>query len=300
MKAVLAFRGGDDGEEALALGATLRRTTQAELIVAAVLPPVSDKPGVDRVDLEYRNWLNSVASQAHQEAGAYLSPDDPSAIDFHRVSAASVGSGLAHLAESTQADVLILGCAKAATESSFLTGSVAERLLHSSPVPLLMAPHGYIDDGSTFGSLTCAYAGTDRSRESLAAACELVNRFDVTLRVATFVPRAATMYPPEVGFDAEDMVSAEFAEQAVGMHEEAVAFCRAAGVTEVETVVGRGRGWAGALTSIPWEPHDVLVFGSSRLGPLARVFLGSTASKIMRHSPVPVLVVPAGTTIWSE
>ena len=41
-------------------------------------------------------------------------------------------------------------------------------------------------------------------------------------------------------------------------------------------------------------PGDLLVVGSSRHGPLARVFLGSTATKIVRASPVPVVVVPRG------
>jgi nucleotide-binding universal stress UspA family protein len=39
----------------------------------------------------------------------------------------------------------------------------------------------------------------------------------------------------------------------------------------------------------------VLVVGSSSIGPVARVFLGSRSSKIVRHSPVPVVVVPRGT-----
>jgi len=38
----------------------------------------------------------------------------------------------------------------------------------------------------------------------------------------------------------------------------------------------------------------VLVVGSSSIGPVARVFLGSRATKIVRHSPVPVVVVPRG------
>jgi nucleotide-binding universal stress UspA family protein len=38
----------------------------------------------------------------------------------------------------------------------------------------------------------------------------------------------------------------------------------------------------------------VLVVGSSSIGPLARVFLGSRATKIVRHAPVPVVVVPRG------
>jgi nucleotide-binding universal stress UspA family protein len=34
------------------------------------------------------------------------------------------------------------------------------------------------------------------------------------------------------------------------------------------------------------------VVGSSSSGPVARVFLGSRSSKIVRHAPVPVVVVP--------
>ena len=34
--------------------------------------------------------------------------------------------------------------------------------------------------------------------------------------------------------------------------------------------------------------------GSSSVGPIARVFLGSRATKIIQHSPVPVVLVPRG------
>lgn len=301
MRAVVAYRDEDDGPEALALGATLRASTGAELVVVAVTPHTSEYPGSARVDLEYRDWLSAVVSDAHERAAAYLSPDDPSQLRFERVPATSVAAGLAHAAEQWQADLLLIGSAREATKHTFLLGSVGSRLLHSSPVPLMLAPDGYAGNATSgFSSLTCAYSGTDRSREALAAACALSVRHGFSLRIATFVPRAHTMYPPETGFDAEDMVAAQWAEQAVGLHDDAVSWCAKHGVTDPEVVVGRGDGWEGALTSIPWRPDDVLVFGSSRLGPLARVFLGSTASKIMRYAPVPVLVVPAGSTEWSD
>ena len=47
------------------------------------------------------------------------------------------------------------------------------------------------------------------------------------------------------------------------------------------------------MDDLEWEPGEVLVVGSSRVGRLARVFLGSRAIKIVRYSPVPVVVVPA-------
>ena len=119
------------------------------------------------------------------------------------------------------------------------------------------------------------------------------------MRVATFVPRAETMYPPEVGFDAEDMVAAQAAEQAAGLHDGPRRSPRRPASARWRRVVARGRGWDGALHGVDWAPDDVLALGSSRHGPLARVFLGSTASKILRHTPVPALVIPSGTTTWS-
>ena len=57
-------------------------------------------------------------------------------------------------------------------------------------------------------------------------------------------------------------------------------------------MIGHGADWDEAFESVEWEPGDVLVIGSSETGPVARVFLGSRATKIVRHTPVPVIVVP--------
>ncbi|MEV0200442.1 universal stress protein [Nonomuraea sp. NPDC050691] len=35
-----------------------------------------------------------------------------------------------------------------------------------------------------------------------------------------------------------------------------------------------------------------LLLGSGAAGPLAQVFLGSAASRILRHAPVPVMILP--------
>ena len=56
--------------------------------------------------------------------------------------------------------------------------------------------------------------------------------------------------------------------------------------------IGRGHDWETALNDITWHDGDLLLIGSSESGPVARVFLGSRAAKIIRHTPVPVLVVP--------
>ena len=60
----------------------------------------------------------------------------------------------------------------------------------------------------------------------------------------------------------------------------------------IETVVATGRDWAEALGRLDWHDGDVLVVGSSPSGLLSRVFIGTNATRIVRHSPVPAVVVP--------
>jgi nucleotide-binding universal stress UspA family protein len=62
----------------------------------------------------------------------------------------------------------------------------------------------------------------------------------------------------------------------------------------LEAVAGHGESWEEALEDLEWEEGDVLIVGSSSAGPLARVFLGSRATKIVRYSPVPAVVVARG------
>ena len=299
MRAVVAYRDADDSPEALELALTLRRTTGCELVVAAVLPRTSVDAGEDRApDAEYRAWLDSVAADAEAAARAVLDSGGE-AVAFVRVQSSSVAAGLLRAVADADADVLVVGSARAAVAGSLVAGSVATRLLHSSEVPLLLAPHGYRDTGEPFASITCAYAG-ESSREALAASCELAKRFRSPLWVTTFVVRARTMHTAPAGSGAEDLVADQAAEQAADLHAEAVAYCHELGVDDVRSFIARGSGWEETLRNVDWDAHDILVFGSSRLAPITRVFLGSTATKILRHTPVPALVLPAGSYHWRD
>ena len=62
---------------------------------------------------------------------------------------------------------------------------------------------------------------------------------------------------------------------------------------DVPCVIATGSGWDESVTSIDWQAGEVLALGSSAVGPPARVLLGSRAGKLIRASPVPVLVLPA-------
>jgi nucleotide-binding universal stress UspA family protein len=118
----------------------------------------------------------------------------------------------------------------------------------------------------------------------------LAERLDVPMRVVTFAVRGRTMYPPEVGLRAEDSILDAWAAQA----REALAELKSSGVVSdaVAVDVVTGNSWGDALDNADWIDGELLAIGTSPGGGIARVFLGSRGTKIVRHSPVPVLVLP--------
>jgi hypothetical protein len=61
-------------------------------------------------------------------------------------------------------------------------------------------------------------------------------------------------------------------------------------IRDLDVVRGSGTDW-GEAVNIAWESGDMLL-GSGAAGPMVQVFLGSAASKILGHAPVPVMIVP--------
>ena len=47
------------------------------------------------------------------------------------------------------------------------------------------------------------------------------------------------------------------------------------------------------MDGLDWEDGEVLLIGSSRLATSRSIFLGSTANRILRALPVPMIVVPS-------
>lgn len=105
-------------------------------------------------------------------------------------------------------------------------------------------------------------------------------RMGSALRIVTFAIRGRTMYPPEVGLHAEDLVLQQSKEQVQAAQTAAHARLDTLGLVDSGTTVeiAVGSRWDEAMDDIDWEPAEVLVVGSSRAGRLARVFLARRRS----------------------
>jgi len=281
------------GRGALDLGLQLAHARGEAMAVVTAVPRQWSTPSLAKVDAEYVEYARQVGEQAEAQARDYLQDTSVTVETSYRATPGrSVSSALVEAVEELDASTLVIGSSADGPEGRIVFGSTADKLLHSSPVPLAIAPRGYRSVAAAgFTRLTCAFSDNPASVRVVGRAAELSKQLGAPLRVASFGVRNATMYPPEVGLTAEDSVLDSWASQAAAAQERLVSD----GVIgdDVPRVIGTGTGWTEAVTSVDWQRDELLALGSSVTGPLARVFLGSRAGKLIKASPVPVLVLPA-------
>jgi nucleotide-binding universal stress UspA family protein len=294
MTMIVGYTPDERGKSAVYLAALLARGSGDEVVVCAVVP-APWLPGMARVDAEYQAYLDSVAEHALDEARA-LVPEDLT-VTFVRHRARSAPAGLLEVAQAHAANLVVLGSSSSGVFGHVVLGSVSDRLLHSSPISVALAPRGFrCRPGSTVERVTAAYDGSERADTLVVAAAAIASRLAASLRVASFAVWSRVAYTSRLGTEPEDLVLQEWS---VTMRERLREVLKQvdtlpAPPRDVETVIGHGESWAVAIDDVAWDDGDVLVVGSSQIGPLAQVFLGSRATKILRNSPVPVVVVPRG------
>jgi nucleotide-binding universal stress UspA family protein len=64
---------------------------------------------------------------------------------------------------------------------------------------------------------------------------------------------------------------------------------------DATAVAARGATIEEAVRALDWHDGEIVLVGSSRLATPHHLFLGSTAAKMLRELPVPMIVVPRTT-----
>ena len=292
MSVVVGYTPGKGGRGSLDLGLQLAHALDEPMAVVTVVPRQWSTPSMARVDAEYGAYARQVGEEAERQARAYLT-DTTVTVDlsYRAVTGRSIASALIDAVGELDGTVLVLGSSTDGQVGRVVVGSTADKLLHASPVPLAISPREFRSvaaEGVT--KVTCAFSDSQSSIAVVGRVHALAEQFGVPLRVASFGVRGATMFPPVSGITAEDSVLDSWTEQAEAAQRRLVA----EGVIpeSTERVIGTGATWSDTMASVPWQSGEVLALGSSSIGPLARVFLGSRATKLIRHAPVPVIVLP--------
>ncbi len=291
MTVLVALAPGESRNTATSLASVVARSTGEDIVVCTILTTHWPRP-LDKPDEQYAHVLGHEGHQALEQARDDL-PDEV-AIRFELHGARSVSTGLLEMVERTGARLLVFGSSSRGSHGRIELGSVTDRMMHSSPVPIGIAPRGFLcPKDAALKRVNAAYGGSD-SLPAAHWAGSLAAEIGAPLRLTSFAVRPPTMITAGIGSRAERQIVEEW-RRSVEADQEAAAAELAEDhqlTAPVEIAIGRGHTWSDALDDIHWTPGDVLVVGSSSLAPLSRVFLGPRATKILRHSPMPVIAVP--------
>lgn len=283
MRYVVGYSANARGHDAVNLAVSLARGRGASLDLVLVVPEIQQFGAAHAPKAGFENLLHEQARQWLDEALALVPADVPA--QAHIRSGDSDAQTLIEAAEELGADVLVIGATSSGLFKRFTIGSVASALLHASTVPVALAPHGYYRQ-EALTRISCGL-GTRAGAEKLLD-------FAIGMAANRAVPlRVVSLLALDGGDSTAAAAAREYAEKTVA----AAAPVSPSGVqlaARTEVVVAQGRSIEEAVDGLDWEDGEVLVIGSSRLAQGRSIFLGSTANRILRALPVPMLVVPSG------
>lgn len=286
MTILIGLTPGEQGVGALHLGALVARSSADDVVVAVVVP-VPWPPNPYRAEAEYLALQDKLAQEALDQARRLIGHD--LVVDYRLHRARSVSSGLLEMSTETGATQVVLGSASSGVFGRVALGGLADRIMHSCDLPVILAPAGYqATAGSQITRVTVGFGRADRDSTLLHSTAAMATQTGSRLRVACFAVRPANAAGATIEAEAEDLVVKEWVR---GLE---VDIARAIGPDsheEVDVVVGQGASWGEAIADVPWAEGDILAIGANS-SPVSRFFLGSHATKIVRNAQVPVTLVP--------
>ena len=285
MKLVVGYLATPGGADAMALGARLALTLGAEVEACIILPPDRALPTLTgtrdyeaKLGEQAEKWLAEALASVPENIAAY------SHVTFHD----SFADGLIRETARLEADAIVVGGSGGGLAGSYSLGSVVNELLHSAPVPVAVAPRGTRE------------SKVDRVRE---VTCAIGQRHgaDLLLEKAVRFSKAAGTPLRLVSLVALDPVFGALRGDDEAVRERALAHARQVletaknslpeGFPVTATAVD-GPTVEEAVRKLEWHDGDLIMVGSSRLSAPKRLFLGSTAAKMLRVLDVPMMVVP--------
>ncbi|MDI9897199.1 universal stress protein [Rhodococcus sp. IEGM 1381] len=282
MKITVGYLATPSGDDGVALAIALARALDASIdivLVVSVDEPVMEGSGPYRKVLEAKakGWVDDAAAQV---------PSDI-AVTTHVLSHESFARALIDFAVQTDADMIVVGGAGDGLLNRHSIGSVAGQLLHASEVPLALAPRGYRLSDAPITDLTVAVPTRASAPNPLPFAIALASAAHVPVRLVSLVSLEPTGAP-------SDETSLDTRRRQVAAAQENLEHAARTlpDIDGLQSIVADGSSLDEAMGNLDWKPGDVLFLGSSGLASPKRVFLGSSAAKILRAAPVPVVVVP--------
>ena len=238
-------------------------------------------------------------ARALAELSQFLRAEHSAGVPVHYETAESpaVHKEILQQTSRISADLVVMGTHGRSGFDHLLLGSVAEKTLRTSRVPVLVVPPHTRDvvppPTEPFRSVLCAVDFSQDSARALEHAESLARHGAGRLTLLHVVEPMPVGYDPMVG-PPFDIAGYEFRLEESGRAQlQKLAPDRLTAGCEVETVLARGKAYKEILRVAAERQADVIVLGVHGRNAFDRLVFGSTTEHIIRRARCPVLAVPA-------
>lgn len=239
-------------------------------------------------------WLDALESAGKEllQAAIYQVKEAGINADARMVHGAAVSS-INELAREIAADVIVVGSHGREGVSRLVLGSVAEGVLRTSSVPVIVRRERpelehLSESKNPYRNILVAYDGSPHSGEALNVARTLVESMHGTLSVCFVVDFTSLMKIAGTAyFAADSTIDALRAEGQATLDRVAIPVAD----KPPNTYLLSGSPVDEILACAKETGADLIVMGSHGRSGVMRALLGSVAESVTRHSPVPVMVV---------
>jgi nucleotide-binding universal stress UspA family protein len=281
---VVGVDGSERSLDAVALAQRLAAPTGAAVLVANVCPLSFYLPAEAATGAGMRYQAERRIERLRPALDG-MGPWEPRIVD-----GSSAARGLHELAIREHADLLVIGSTHRGPVGRVVPGTVARRLLHGSPCPVLIAPRGYRppprDRDQVIG---VAFDGSPESQEALGAAARWAQALDASLRIITVLTLPSPGNPAFGTVSYRDTVG-DLREAARMRLEAATTGVRVPAAVSADVLEGDPVSVLAAESRV----LDLLLVGSRSYGPVRSVLLGSVSTALVERVACPVLVMPRG------
>jgi nucleotide-binding universal stress UspA family protein len=279
-RSVVGCKDSAEGRDAVALGAAIASATDAGLSLVCVYPmSLFPVPGssdaatfIAQAEATLRRERDSQAPQALIDA-----VPDP-----------FVARALRHYAARWHAGLVVVGSDASAPAGQAAIGRRSRQLLYDAPFTLALACRGLHEQSFELRRVGVGYDGGPEAQAALAFAAELGRAAGSTLAIHSVIEDRLPVFTAKKWIGSKDLGQMWEGKRQSAQAEAEEAVSRLDVSTEVTSAVGD----PGLQMRDLSKRVDLMVVGSRRWGPVARLVSGSVGETLVSEAHCSIMIVP--------
>jgi nucleotide-binding universal stress UspA family protein len=275
------------GDRAQTVALDLARSIGAEVHLLHVRVLLEDPHLEDENRLELQRLL-AIADDSKREALEAPVSSSEVSVTPHLIRGVSAAEAIVETCSELECNLIVMGTHGRRGLTHLLLGSVAEKVLRTSPVPVLTVRPDASIPASGIRSILVPHDFSEHSDQAIAIAAAWAQRLEA--RVTLLHAVEPVVYPE---FYAVDLLPDEMIGRLRTRSEEALGKAAEQLLPGVDsrTVVKVGRAAVTIVADARPDRHDLVIMGTRGLSALEHLLLGSVAESVLRRCALPLLAV---------